>query len=97
MPEGAPWVAEFLREVTTFPAAAHDDYEDALVYAVVFLRTSGAALSESDRQFMGAASQQLHSQAERNRNLILARVRGLSGRRTRFTVPANDSPNGKIT
>jgi predicted phage terminase large subunit-like protein len=67
IPESAPWVADFLREVTSFPAGSHDDYVDALVYAIVFLRTSGASLSEADRQFWVAANQTLHAQAERNR------------------------------
>jgi hypothetical protein len=61
LPEGAPWMDEFLREVCAFPSASHDDYVDALVYAIVFLRTAGAVLTESDRQFMASANQQLHS------------------------------------
>jgi predicted phage terminase large subunit-like protein len=72
LPDGAPWVAEFLSEVCAFPSASHDDYVDALVYAIVFLRASGAALSESDRQFWQAAAAKLHSQAERNRGSTLS-------------------------
>jgi hypothetical protein len=63
LPEGAPWAYEFLQEVCAFPSASHDDYVDALVYAIVFLRTAGAVLTESDRQFMASANQQLHSAA----------------------------------
>jgi hypothetical protein len=61
LPEGAPWADEFLREVCAFPSAPHDDFVDALVYAIVFLRSTGAVLSEADRQFMVSANQQLHS------------------------------------
>ncbi|MBV9479596.1 MAG: phage terminase large subunit, partial [Acidobacteria bacterium] len=39
VPEGAPWVEEFLREVCAFPAAPHDDFVDSLVHAIVHLRS----------------------------------------------------------
>jgi predicted phage terminase large subunit-like protein len=44
LPEGAPWVQEFLREVTAFPAAAHDDWVDALVHAIIYLRAGAPEL-----------------------------------------------------
>ena len=67
LPEGAPWADEFLREVCAFPSAAHDDFVDALVHAIVFLRSTGAVLSEADREFMAQANSQLHAIAVRNR------------------------------
>ncbi|MBV9017503.1 MAG: phage terminase large subunit [Alphaproteobacteria bacterium] len=39
VPEGAPWVEGFLREVCAFPAAPHDDFVDSLVHAIVHLRS----------------------------------------------------------
>jgi predicted phage terminase large subunit-like protein len=69
LPEGAPWAEEFLREVCAFPSASHDDFVDALVHAIVFLRTAGAVLTEADRQYMASANAALH-----------ARVSSLPGR-----------------
>jgi predicted phage terminase large subunit-like protein len=45
LPDGAPWVDEFLREVCAFPAYVHDDYVDALVHAIVHLRTGAVGLN----------------------------------------------------
>jgi predicted phage terminase large subunit-like protein len=40
LPENSPpWVEEFLREVCSFPAGIHDDYVDALVHGINYLRT----------------------------------------------------------
>jgi predicted phage terminase large subunit-like protein len=39
VPESAAWVEEFLREVCAFPAGIHDDFVDALVHAINYLRT----------------------------------------------------------
>lgn len=39
LPESAPWVAAFVREATTFPAAAHDDQVDALSQLLAWMRT----------------------------------------------------------
>jgi predicted phage terminase large subunit-like protein len=61
LPDGQPWVEEFLREVTAFPSAAHDDFVDALVHAIVWLRTSGAVLSDTDRTFWKQAQAELSS------------------------------------
>jgi predicted phage terminase large subunit-like protein len=76
LPDGAPWTDEFLREVCAFPSAAHDDFVDALVYAIIFLRSAGAVLSESDRQFMASANQQLHSGISRGSNAPRGDTRG---------------------
>ena len=38
LPERAPWREEFLDEVSTFPAAAHDDITDSTVQALNYLR-----------------------------------------------------------
>jgi phage terminase large subunit-like protein len=37
LPRGAPWIADFLEEVVTFPNAAHDDQVDVLSYAAIEL------------------------------------------------------------
>jgi len=37
-PENAPWVNEFIEEITGFPARAHDDQVDGMTQALVFLR-----------------------------------------------------------
>jgi predicted phage terminase large subunit-like protein len=36
-PTGAPWIAEFLEELTAFPRSAHDDQVDAFVMGVRYL------------------------------------------------------------
>ena len=42
--EGAPWLADLLEELATFPGGEHDDQVDALAYGVqVFLRSVRAA------------------------------------------------------
>jgi len=38
LPEGAAWVESFLEEVSAFPASVHDDYTDAFVHAMTYLR-----------------------------------------------------------
>jgi predicted phage terminase large subunit-like protein len=64
LPEGAPWGEEFLHEVCAFPSGSHDDYVDALVHAIIYLRSTGAVLSEADRAFMSEANSALHSRAQ---------------------------------
>ena len=41
LPEAAPWLADFLDEVSTFPAGAHDDQVDALSQVLNFVRAEG--------------------------------------------------------
>jgi predicted phage terminase large subunit-like protein len=40
LPEGAPWSNAYLAEMTAFPGAAHDDWVDATVQALTYLRAS---------------------------------------------------------
>jgi predicted phage terminase large subunit-like protein len=40
LPEGASWSSAYLAEMTTFPGAAHDDFVDATVQALTYLRAS---------------------------------------------------------
>jgi predicted phage terminase large subunit-like protein len=55
LPEGAPWLNEFLDELHAFPRAAHDDQVDAFVQAVRWLMTgSGVGISEYYRQELQA-------------------------------------------
>jgi predicted phage terminase large subunit-like protein len=41
IPSEAPWLADFLDEATSFPAAPHDDQIDALTQALNYLRGEG--------------------------------------------------------
>ena len=40
LPTDAPWLSDFLEEVTSFPSAPHDDITDALTQALSYLRGS---------------------------------------------------------
>ena len=44
---GAPWVAEYVHELTTFPAAAHDDQVDATTQYLNHVALQGGALLEA--------------------------------------------------
>ena len=52
LPEGAPWLGEFLDELHAFPKAAHDDQVDAFVQGVRWLLhpVRGAGILEHYRQ-----------------------------------------------
>lgn len=41
LPEGKPWLLDFLLEVTTFPTAAHDDMVDQMTQAITWLAGHG--------------------------------------------------------
>lgn len=41
LPEDAPWVAEFLKELLQFPEGSEDDQVDAITHALSYLMTSG--------------------------------------------------------
>ena len=38
LPEGAPWVSDYMAEITAFPGGEHDDFVDATVQALNYLR-----------------------------------------------------------
>ena len=44
LPEAAEWVANFLDEVSSFPAAQHDDMVDSMTQALNYLRESNSGL-----------------------------------------------------
>lgn len=44
VPEGAPWVADFLDSMASFPVALHDDDVDAFVHAASYLARGGGAM-----------------------------------------------------
>ncbi len=46
VPSEAPWLADFLDEATSFPAAPHDDQVDAITQALNFLRGEGRGAYE---------------------------------------------------
>jgi hypothetical protein len=50
LPEDAPWLAVFLEEVSSFPAAPHDDMVDALSQALNFARESNPGIIEWMRE-----------------------------------------------
>jgi predicted phage terminase large subunit-like protein len=41
LPKSAPWVADFLQEVSIFPAGPHDDQVDSVTQALNYLRSNG--------------------------------------------------------
>ncbi|MDA0232290.1 MAG: phage terminase large subunit, partial [Chloroflexi bacterium] len=59
VPEHAPWVADFLDEVSSFPASAFDDQVDALSQALAYMRTEMLPSSASDgpRSWMNRSNQ----------------------------------------
>ena len=38
LPDAAPWIADYLGELTTFPLAAHDDQVDSTSQALTWMR-----------------------------------------------------------
>jgi predicted phage terminase large subunit-like protein len=38
LPKYAPWSAEFVRELTSFPSSKHDDQVDSITQALQYLR-----------------------------------------------------------
>jgi Terminase RNaseH-like domain len=50
LPADAPWLADFLEEVSSFPAAPHDDMVDALSQALNFVRESNSGIFDFYRE-----------------------------------------------
>jgi predicted phage terminase large subunit-like protein len=63
LPESASWLADFLDEISSFPAAPHDDQVDALAQALQYMRSNGS-LSADDHAFQARAAEQLHAAFE---------------------------------
>jgi predicted phage terminase large subunit-like protein len=59
LPESAAWLGDFLDEVSSFPAAPHDDQVDALSQALNYLRGSGSYV---DIDFQQRAAAVFHEQ-----------------------------------
>jgi predicted phage terminase large subunit-like protein len=66
LPEGAPWLADFLDEVSSFPAAPHDDQVDALSQVLNYSRDLNGGVFEYYRE------QTLRDVFERSRNMGIA-------------------------
>src|SRR5208337_3724572 len=49
LPEDAPWLTDFLEEVSSFPAAPHDDMVDALSQALNYTRGGYGGVYEFTR------------------------------------------------
>jgi predicted phage terminase large subunit-like protein len=45
LPEGAPWVHDFIEECAAFPAGAHDDQVDAMTQALNRIRVTAGSRS----------------------------------------------------
>ncbi len=60
LPESAAWLADFLDEASSFPAAPHDDQIDALSQALNYLRGSGSYV---DIEFQQRAQAVFHEQS----------------------------------
>lgn len=59
LPKAAPWLADFLDELSTFPAGAHDDIVDSTTQALNYLRTSSASYGLLEMMKMLAAKPKL--------------------------------------
>lgn len=62
LPEAAGWLADFLEEASTFPAAPHDDQVDAMSQALNYLR-GARGMDDSDRAFQQRANEYLAARA----------------------------------
>ena len=60
LPDSASWREDFLDEVTSFPAAPHDDQVDALTQALGWLRGNGGHLTAADHAFLARSRAELH-------------------------------------
>jgi predicted phage terminase large subunit-like protein len=61
LPESAPWLSDFLDEVSSFPAAPHDDQVDAISQCLAYLRESGPVV---DHAFQAQAASAFRAAAE---------------------------------
>jgi predicted phage terminase large subunit-like protein len=60
VPEGAPWLDDFITELLAFPHGAHDDQVDMLAYAAIEAQRFGAAAEpESYRELRGYSEKEL--------------------------------------
>ena len=82
------WVEEFVRELTAFPAAPHDDQVDALVQALHYLRYQQLGIVTQRELVIGGGGRRLGSNKGYNQPSSTATVAGLLPPRTngvRFT------------
>ena len=56
LPEAAPWLAEYLAELTTFPAGRHDDQVDLTAQALAWTKRRPAEAEGWMGDFMGGGS-----------------------------------------
>jgi len=68
--EGASWSGDFLAEMTAFPGAAHDDFVDATVQALTFLRQAEPGIFEYYRNLVIARSPGVAPAFDEDRELI---------------------------
>jgi predicted phage terminase large subunit-like protein len=48
LPEEAPWLADYLSELTTFPAGRHDDQVDSTAQALACARAKRQGMTAED-------------------------------------------------
>jgi len=63
LPESATWLADFIDEIISFPAAPHDDQVDALTQALSYLR--GSYFDSAEWQQVGAMQLAYHAARRR--------------------------------
>jgi hypothetical protein len=59
LPESAPWLDDYIDELTSFPASPHDDQVDSTTQALQRLHQAGVQLSQSDRDFQRRALEEI--------------------------------------
>jgi hypothetical protein len=90
LPELAPWLMDFLEEISSFPAAPHDDMVDALTQALNHVRESNSYSSLSQFYLNETAVQTYHATGNFG---LAAQQSGLSVREVEQLVAEADGDN----
>ena len=59
LPEGAPWVSDFVEEMACFPNGAHDDIVDSTTQALNYLRDEPASFAHVVGRLRASAPEEL--------------------------------------
>jgi predicted phage terminase large subunit-like protein len=87
LPEAAPWLPDFMDEVSSFPAAPHDDMVDALTQALNYVRESSPGgifdfyKELAERQAAGLPEPEPDNDIMRVYTREMERLAGLEGER----------------
>jgi predicted phage terminase large subunit-like protein len=90
LPESAPWLADFLEEISSFPAAPHDDMVDALTQGLNHVREAYSYSSQSQFLLGEIAIQTYHATANYG---MAAQQSGLPQQEVERLVAEADGPN----